>query len=674
MSEDRPTPPGSPRMGGWRPRNLVPARFRGSPPAAVAPDPIAPPSMLVLATAPEPAESPEEPAAGLEPMAPVDPAGTLEAEALNEPAPSTSALRPDDEEYVPFVPSVPLKIPSTATALASTDLGGDIVLAADAASTDLATSSMGRLGGRAIAMAAVVVVLGVVMSRILGWGRTAVFAAEFGAKSPDLDAFVQAFRIPDTLFQLVAAGAIGSALVPVASELIARGEDERARRLISTMVNLMVLIIAPLAAITFLLAPVLVPIVTPGFASDPHKMQTTIALTQLMLLSPILLAVGAVMAAGLNSLGLFGWSALAPNVYNLVIILAAVILTPFLGIQALAIGVILGALGHVLTQARPFALNHLYVAAMDLHDPAVRETLLLMAPRALGLGASQLVFLVYGVFTSTGATGDPSTFYYAFTALQIPVGLVGVPLGIVLLPPLSQAFALGQHDRFGRLVDQSLRLLLFVVIPITGLMVALAGPTIAVLYQYGKLDANGVAAIVPVYLVFLVGLIAHVLIALLAPIFYAGKDTRTPVSAALVAVAVDIGAAIVLFPLLHLQGLALAIGLGAWVEVLMLVTRLERRIGFDLRPLARHSISFAGGAVVASAAAFLTARFVEQHSTGTASFVGRLAELAPAGLIGLAIYAAWVRLFRLPELGAAIQLARTVVGRGKAAPEDQLDD
>ena len=474
--------------------------------------------------------------------------------------------------------------------------------------------------------------------------------------------------------RVVAAGAIGSALVPVASELIARGEDERARKLISTMVNLMVLIVAPLAAITWLLAPTLVPIVTPGFASDPHKMQTTIALTQLMLLSPILLAVGAVMAAGLNSLGLFGWSALAPNVYNLLIILAAVVLTPFLGIQALAVGVILGAAGHVLTQARPFALNHLYVAAMDLHDPAVRETLLLMAPRALGLGASQLVFLVYGVFTSTGPTGDPSTFYYAFTALQIPVGLVGVPLGIVLLPPLSQAFALGQRDRFGRLVDQSLRLLLFVVVPITGLMIALATPTIALLYQYGRLDANGAAAIVPVYLVFLVGLVAHVMIALLAPIFYAGKDTRTPVSAALVAVAVDIGAAIVLFPFMQLQGLALAIGLGAWVEVLMLVTRLEKKIGFDLRPLTRHSISFVGGALVASAAAFLTARFVEMHSSGTASFIGRVAELAPAGLVGLAIYAAWSRLFRLPELGAALQLVRTVIGRDNSTPTDPLDD
>jgi putative peptidoglycan lipid II flippase len=244
----------------------------------------------------------------------------------------------------------------------------------------------------------------------------------------------------------------------------------------------------------------------------------------------------------------------------------------------------------------------------------------------------------------------------------------------VLLPPLSQAFALGQHDRFRRLVDQSLRLLLFVVVPITGLMVALAGPTIALLYQYGKLDANGAAAIVPVYLVFLVGLVAHVMIALLAPIFYAGKDTRTPVSAALVAVAVDIGAAIVLFPFLHLQGLALAIGLGAWVEVLMLVTRLEQKIGFDLRPLARHSLSFVGGAIVTSAAAFLTARFMEQHSAGTATFAGRLEMLAPAVLVGLAIYAAWVRLFRLPELGAALQLARTIIGRGKAEPADPLDD
>ncbi len=625
MSDERPTAPKSPRAGGWQPRDLVPARFRGARPTPATP----------------PAPVPAEPAA-------------------------RTVGRPR-EEYTPFVPRTPLPSRPSA-AIATSDVGGDVVLTADGASTDLATISMGRLGGRALAMAGLVVVAGVFLSRMLGWARVSVFSAEFGV-GDQLDAFWLAFRIPDMLFQLVAAGAIGSALVPVASELIARGEDDRARKLISTIVNLMIVVIAPLAAIIWLLAPVLVPLVTPGLVQHPQEMDMTIHLTRLMLVSPILLAVGAVMAAGLNSLGIFGPSALAPNVYNLVIIGAAIVLTPFLGISALAVGVILGALGHVLTQTRQFASNRLYQPVMDLHDPAVRETLLLMGPRALGLGATQLVFLIYGMFTSTLPPGDVSVFTLAFTALQIPVGLIGVPLGILLLPPLSQAFSLGQHDRFRGLVDQSLRLLLFVVIPMTGLMLVLAAPTVALLYQYGKTDFHSVAAMVPIFIVFLLGLVAHVLISLLAPIFYAGKDTRTPVTAALLAVAVDIGAAIVLFPFFHLQGLALAIGLGAWAEVILLVTLMEKRIGFDLRPLLRHAVSFFGGACVASAAAFLTARYMEQHTGGTATFFGRITELAPAGLVGLAVYLAWARLFRLPELQAALDLARSLARRGRTQVE-----
>jgi putative peptidoglycan lipid II flippase len=570
------------------------------------------------------------------------------------------SARPADEEYVPFVPRGRREI----SAMVGSDVTGDVVLATDQSATDLAAISAARLGGRAIALAGVVVVAGVVLSRLLGEVRLAVLGAEFGAGA-NLDAFTAAFRIPDTLFQLVAAGAIGSAVVPVASELMARGDTEGARKLISTITNLMVLVLAPLAAIAWLFAPVLVPLIAPGFESD--RLNTTIDLTRLMLLSPILLAVGAVMAAGLNSLGIFGPPAMAPNVYNLVIIAAAIVLTPFFGIQSLAIGVVLGALGHVLIQARPFVGHRLYRPAMDLSDPAVRQTLLLMGPRALGLGATQLVFLVYTVFQSTLPRGEVTIFNYSFMALQIPVGLLGVPLGIVLLPPLSRAFALGQHDQFRALADQSLRLLLFVTILLTGLMLALATPTIALLYGYGKLTPSDQAAMVPVFIVFLAGLVAHVMIALLAPIFYAGKDTRTPVTAALLAVAIDIGGAIILFPFFHLEGLALAIGLGAWAEVVILVTLMEKRIGFDLRPMVRHSISFVGGACVASAAAYLAARFVENYTGGPVSLLARVAELAPAGLVGLAVYVAWARAFRLPELGGAVQLARTLLGRGESS-------
>ena len=131
-------------------------------------------------------------------------------------------------------------------------VAGDVILSAEAATSDLSSASAAAPGGRAIALAGVVVVAGVVLSRVLGWVRTSVFLAEFGGHSPSLDAFFAAFRIPDTLFQLVAAGAVGSALVPVASALLARGESERARRLVATIANLMILALIPLAVLVWL--------------------------------------------------------------------------------------------------------------------------------------------------------------------------------------------------------------------------------------------------------------------------------------------------------------------------------------------------------------------------------------------------------------------------------------
>ncbi len=602
------TEPASPRVHGWQPRNLIPDRLRGGtgPKAASTRPPARPP-------------------------------------ARPRPAGDSRALYPS-----------PVAV------------AGDVVLSGEAATSDLSESSSARLGGRAIALAGVVVVAGVVLSRLLGWARASVFLAEFGTQDGRLDAFNAAFRIPDTLFQLVAAGAVGSALVPVASALLAGGEPERARRLIATIANLMILALIPLAVVTWIVAPSLVALIAP--TDVPAKLEMEIWLTRLMLLSPVLLAVGAVMTSGLNSVGIFGVPALAPNVYNIGIILCALALVPFLGIYALGLGVVVGAAGLVITQAFAVRRAGLYRPSLDVHDPAVRETLWLMAPRALGLGVTQLVFLVNTFFASSLGQNGPLTIYTsAFTALQIPVGLIGVPLGIVLLPPLSRAVARGDDDRFSRLVDQSLRLLLFVVVPLTGFMLVLATPTIAFLFQHGETTAQDTAAMAPVYEVFLLGLVAHVLIALLAPIFYAGKDTKTPVTAALVAVAVDVAAAIVLFPFMHLEGLALAIGLGAWTEVAMLVALMERRIGFDLRPLARHSIAFFAGACVASAAALLMARFVGGPGAGATSILSEVTTVAAAGLVGVVVYVAWALVFRLPELRDALDLARTLVGRGAAA-------
>ncbi len=246
-------------------------------------------------------------------------------------------------------------------------VAGDVVLSGDGATSDLSARSAARLSGRAIAVAGLMVVLGVVLARVLGWARTSVFGAEFGFDDGRLSAFWAAFRIPDFLFQLVAAGAIGSALVPVASGLLSNGEEERARRLISTIGNLMLLVLAPLAVLLYFATPSFIGAFAPN--SDPNLLNLEIGLTRIMLLSPVLLGLGAVLAAGLNSVGVFGPPALAPNVYNIAIIVAAIALTPFFGIYALAIGVIVGAGGHVLTQAPRRARGRPVAAGARLPRP-----------------------------------------------------------------------------------------------------------------------------------------------------------------------------------------------------------------------------------------------------------------------------------------------------------------
>ncbi|HEX7491116.1 MAG TPA: lipid II flippase MurJ, partial [Candidatus Limnocylindrales bacterium] len=343
--------------------------------------------------------------------------------------PRGAAVTPSARSTPPYRPYVGRLQRTPASAVA-----GDVVLSADVATSDMSVSSSARLGGRAIALAGLVVVGGVVLSRLIGWVRTAVFLAEFGGSNPNLDAFYAAFRIPDTLFQLVAAGAVGSALVPVASALLADGEEERARRLISTVGNLMVLALLPLAVVIWIAAPTIVPVILPTDPLHPELLELEVFLTRVMLLSPILLAVGAVMTAALNALGIFGAPAIAPNVYNIAIVICAVALTPFLGVSALAIGVVVGAAGHVLTQAPAIRRARIWTPQIHLNDPAVRETFKLMGPRALGLGATQIVFLVTTFFAaSLHDDGAQSAYFSTFTALQIPVGLIGVPLGIVLL-------------------------------------------------------------------------------------------------------------------------------------------------------------------------------------------------------------------------------------------------
>lgn len=522
-------------------------------------------------------------------------------------------------------------------------------------------------GGRAIARAGLIVTGAYLASRVLGYVRTAVISAQFGA-SPDLDAYFAAFRIPDAIFQLVAAGAVASALIPIVTQLIVDGEEARAWRVVSTITNLMLLGLVALAGLFALLAPVLMPWITPGF--DLAHTEQTVALTRVMLLSPVLLALGAVATSVLNSVGNFAVPAAAPLLYNLGIIGGAVFLAPYLGVDGLAIGVVAGSAANLGIQLASLLRGRFaYQLRLELADPAARQALLLMLPRALGLAAVQITFLVNNGFASGLGQGAVTVYNVAFTMLQIPVGVIGVPLAIVLLPTMSRALASGATERFADLTLRSLRLIAFVTLPVTGLTIVLSTQAVALLFQQGRFDAAAAAATGSILVVFAVGIVAHAMIAILAPAFYAGKDTRTPVVAAVIAVAVNVAVAVLTVRPLGLGGLAWAITLGAWVEALILVVLLERRVpAIRLRTLGSGLAAFLPGAALASVAAFTALALLGGPSATEASKIELAARLGVAGVAAAFVYGAYAAILRLRELHALrLILAELMVRPGKPA-------
>ena len=256
---------------------------------------------------------------------------------------------------------------------------------------------------RTLARAGLIVSSAFLISRVLGWIRLVVIANAVDDPAK-LDAFFAAFRIPDLLFQLVAAGALSSALIPVVSGVIASDGAARAWRVVSTVTNLMLAALLVLALLVFVFADRLVPLYTSGF--DPATMALTVELTRIMVLSPIFLALGAVATSVLNAQGRFAAAAIAPIVYNLAIIGAAFLLVPSFGVVGLAIGVVAGSAAHLLVQLGPLrALGFRYAPRVESTDPAARKALTLMAPRALGLGATQITFVVVTALATTLGVG-----------------------------------------------------------------------------------------------------------------------------------------------------------------------------------------------------------------------------------------------------------------------------
>lgn len=512
---------------------------------------------------------------------------------------------------------------------------------------------------RVLAQASLILTVAALASRALGWLRLLVIGSQFGA-GRELDAYFAAFRIPDAIFQLVVAGALSAALIPVFQGYRAKGDEAEAWRLASSVINLVVIALSAFSLLMAIFAPWIVPLITPGF--DAPTTELTIRMTRVMLLSPVFIGMGAVVSGILNSYEKFAVPAIAPLLYNLAIIGAAIVLAPLIGVEGLAVGVAIGSLAHLAVQLPQVAsVGQRYDLSLSINHPGVRRVAWLMAPRTLGLAAVQINFLASTLLATGLPEGSVTAYNYGFQLMQVPVGVVGVSVAIALFPRMSRDAALGNLTLVRHQLSTAMRVLLFIALPLTALMTVLREPLTAVFFQYGLFSAQSTDRTAVALFYFTLGLAAQCLVPILARAFYALQDTATPVWWAIAAVAGNVPLMAWLVGPMGVGGLALALSVTASLEVLGLLWALRGRLGgIDGPELLSSLVRSTAAAGVAALVMIGGLQLADAAFPALLDHaLGRLVVLLALSAVGTAVFLGAAALLRSPEIGEL----RRLVGR-----------
>jgi putative peptidoglycan lipid II flippase len=466
-----------------------------------------------------------------------------------------------------------------------------------------------------IARAAGLVMALFLISRALGLLREMVISHQFGTGG-QLDAYLAAFRLPDILFQIVAGGALASAFIPTFSAYWAQGREKGAWRLASAIINLVLILTTALGILAALLAPWLVRIViAPGF--DPERQALTADLMRLLMVTPVIFGISGIVMGILNARQHFLLPAMAPIFYNLGIMTGAIFLAPSMGVLGLAVGVVAGALGHLLIQM-PGLIRHgfRYTATLGLQNPGVHEVGRLMLPRMLGLAAVQINFLVNTILASSLVAGSLAAINYAWLLMLLPQGVFAQAVATAAFPTFSTQAAKGQRAELRSTLAATLRAILYLALPAAVGMIVLRELLVQLIFQRGAFTETSTQMVAWALAFFALGLPAHSVVEIVVRAFYAMHDTRTPVAVGIGAMVLNVILSLAFIRIFEavgwmaLGGLALSNSVAIIVEMAVLLVIIRRRLGgLEDRRMASSLVRFGLASVamggVAAALAWL---------------------------------------------------------------------
>ena len=507
-----------------------------------------------------------------------------------------------------------------------------------------------RMQTKTIAGGAIVIGVLSLASRLVGLLRDRIFAGTFGA-GETLDVYYAAFRIPDTVFALLVMGALSASFIPIFMKYYSGGELDRfgAWAFTNKMLYLVAGAYVTLAVLGIIFAGPLSHAIAPGFSE--FKQANVASFMRVMFFAQFFLAVSTVFGSVLQATKRFLLFSLAPVFYNVGIILGALVLVKWMGPIGLAWGVVLGAVFHMLISCLGMReLGYKFKKPKKLLDPNTTKALALMGPRVLGLGVTQLQFIILTIIASGLAVGSVASFQLAFNLQFFPVGILGVSYAISVFPVLCRHATERDSKAFVDSFSTTVRQLLYLIIPATILFLLLRAQIVRVVLGAGVFGWEETILIADTLAFFSLSFFAQSISYVLVRGLFAFKDSVTPLIAGTIGAVIMVFASLSFSKTYGVVGLAMAFSLTSIIQTALLWVMLRLRSGSlgesrILPGLFKMTIAGIGMGLVV--------QFAKPLALSVASletFWGVLFQGAFAGLIGLAAYVGLTYALKSEEL------------------------
>ncbi len=477
---------------------------------------------------------------------------------------------------------------------------------------------------REVTLAAVLMIMGILGSRVLGLVRVQVQSWWFDPA--EVGALRAAFVIPDLLLYIVAGGALRAGFVPLFVGLLEAARDPAARArawaLFSALVTWVALLSVALIAVGMIFTPAIIAPLTGTWSAHggftPEQVELTVRLTRLLLPAQIFLLVGGVLSGTLDAMRRSKLTALVPAVYNAAIIVGMALLGGSLGVASAAWGVLVGALvGHFAWQAYALwregrALDISFRPTLGRGEPLVGEVLRIAAPVVLGLCVAEINLKIAEVVNAQFGASAVAWFDNASKLARLPDGVFGAGLGIAIYPYLSHLAAEGREDDYRRQAGHVLRLAIICTAPLSIWLIVCPQPVVALLFGHGQYGIQDVTETSVLLAGQALGIVPLTLSVILTRMFYARGDTRTPLHCGGWSIVFATAASLLLArSQLRVAGPALAFSFACWFNTVWLLVYYRRRGGLTrARGLVRSAVLSHAAGVLGGGAALLTSTWV----------------------------------------------------------------